>query len=129
MNNPSNQISAELQTFIAKYVHSVEQLEILCLFANNPGGTLSETEVYQKIQSSQQSVSASLRQFAEEGFLAEMAGAYKFSPNDAALGQKILELARIYRERPVAIVEAIYMAPPDPIRHFADAFRMRKDKQ
>lgn len=118
-----------MQQVIARYVHSVEQLEILCLFVEEPERTWSEAEVFRRIQSSRESVSRHLGFFATDLFLAgDSSAGYHFSPRTPELTRQAAELVKTYREKRVAIVEAIYKAPLDPIRDFADAFKIRKDK-
>lgn len=117
-----------MQSFLTRYIHSVEQLETLCLLAENSGKSWSEQEIFKSIQSSHESVASNLRYFAEARFLIVEAGAnYRFSPQPPELARLAFELMKIYRERRVAVIDAIYKAPLDPIRSFADAFRIRKD--
>ncbi len=118
-----------MQGFIARYVHSLEQLEILCLLAENPAKTWLESEVFKHIQSTHESVASNLRYFVYKRFLVfEPTTGYRFSPETPELVRLASELVKTYRERRVTIIEAIYKRPLDPIRHFADAFRIRKNK-
>lgn len=118
----------ELQKFISGFVHSVEQLEILCLLAEAGEKLWTAEEVFRCIQSSQKSVSECLKKFTREGFLVEEKGTFRFSPKQDTHKEFVLTLARAYRERRVTVVEMIYRKPEDSIQHFADAFRWRKDK-
>jgi tRNA/tmRNA/rRNA uracil-C5-methylase (TrmA/RlmC/RlmD family) len=126
----SNQaIPGELGKFIARYIQSVEQVEILCLMSENPGRSWSEGEVLRAIQSSQESVSNNLRHFTVEHFLTtDSQQNFRFAPENPELAALVAELVKTYRERRVAIVELIYQAPSDTVRNFADAFRIRKEK-
>ena len=122
-------LSPSLQQFIARYVRSVEQVEILCLLAADPTRKWTVAEVFRTIQSSAQSVTDSLELFRKEGFLvSERAGTYQYSPKAAEIGQGMAELAKAYRERRVTVIHTIYMKPADTIQDFADAFKLRKDK-
>jgi len=121
-------IPIELHKFLARYIRSVEQLEILCLLAENPKKTWSEGEVFKSIQSSQESVTKGLCYFADEQLLIfDAASGYRFSPKSQELMHLTLDLVKTYRKRRVTVVEAIYLMPPDPIWQFADAFKIRKD--
>ncbi len=120
--------STELRSFLAQYIHSIEQLETLCLFAENSTKLWSEHDVFKSIQSSHESVASNLRYFAQSGFLTiESPANYRYSPETPELARLVSELVKSYRERRVAVIDAIYKAPLDPIRNFADAFRIRKD--
>ena len=122
-------VTPELVKFIAQYVHSVEQLEILCLVGSNPNKSWTSAEVFHEIQSSETSVVACLRKFQNEGFLSSREdGSFHYSPSRVAMADMVRELSLAYRERRVTIVEMIYRKPPDPVQDFADAFRFRKDK-
>ncbi|HEX3716847.1 MAG TPA: hypothetical protein VH595_02680 [Verrucomicrobiae bacterium] len=126
---PNSPISVELQQFIDRYIHSVEQLEILCLLVDESAKTWSEIEVFHRIQSSQESVSRTLRRFRDDRFLVfDLTKGYRFSPESSDLARLASELAKAYRERRVAVIGAIYKPTVDSIRDFADAFRIRKDK-
>lgn len=126
INHP---LSTDLQKFIARHIHSVEQLEILCLFVESPGKAWSDAEVYRCIQSSQNSVSEKLHYFAQEGILArDPEATYRLSSSSQELAQLALDLAKAFRERRVTVIDTIYRMPDQAIRQFADAFRLRKDK-
>jgi hypothetical protein len=125
----SKPISVELQAFIARYIQSVEQLEILCLLAENPDRAWSESDVLKAIQSSPESVATQLQYFTREQFLsASVEGKLRFAPGNAGQAVLVDELVKTYRERRVAIVEMIYQKPLDTVRNFADAFRIRREK-
>ena len=37
------------------------------------------------------------------------------------------ELSSLYHQRPVTLVKLVYAQPPNPVKSFADAFRLRDD--
>jgi hypothetical protein len=81
------------------------------------------------IQSSESSVAISLAIFTTEGFLVqEQESVYRYEPQRPELEQGLSALAKEYQERRVAVIEAIYSRPPDPVRTFADAFKLRREK-
>lgn len=119
----------DLQKFIGRHIQSVEQLEILCLLFENPAQGWTVTDVFRCIQSSEKSVASWLKKFTQDGFVAEEPeGVFRFAPSTAELSSGVAMLVKGYRERRVTVVEMIYQKPTDPIHHFADAFRLRKDK-
>jgi hypothetical protein len=122
-------LTNDLQKFIGRHIQSVEQLEILCLLAENPTQGWTATDVFRRIQSSEKSVASWLKKFTQNGFVAETPeGVFRFAPATAELSSGVATLVKGYRERRVTVVEMIYQKPTDPIHHFADAFRIRKDK-
>lgn len=38
------------------------------------------------------------------------------------------ELSALYHQRPVTLVKLVYAQPPNPVKSFADAFRLRDDE-
>jgi hypothetical protein len=38
------------------------------------------------------------------------------------------ELSALYHQRPVTLVKLVYAQPPNPVKSFADAFRIRDDE-
>jgi hypothetical protein len=53
--------------------------------------------------------------------------AYRYAPSRPALAAQVDALAQAYRAGRVAVINLIYNKPPDPLRSFADAFKLRKD--
>lgn len=122
-------ISRDLRNFIASNIQSVEQLEILCLLVEDPSKSWSVAEVYRRIQSTERSVQEGLQYFVARDLLtADAAGIFRYSPKTAKLSASTSELVKAYRERRVAVIEMIYRKPLESVKHFADAFRLRKDQ-
>jgi len=125
----SSPLPGELKTFLATHIHSIEQLEILCLFVESPGKEWHEEEVYRKIQSTRESVSANLQSLADSRLLLRPGGGgCRLSAEDSELSRLAAELVKTYRSRHVSVIEAIYQRPLDPIQTFSDAFQLRKKK-
>jgi DNA-binding IclR family transcriptional regulator len=122
-------ISGSLRNFIGSNIQSVEQLEILCLLVEDPSKSWTVTQAYRRIQSTEKSVLEGLQYFvAHDLFTTDASGAFRFSPKTSKLGNSALELVKTYRERRVAVIETIYEKPIESVQHFADAFRLRKEK-
>ena len=115
--------------FIAKYVVSVEQLEILLLISEPPEKLWQMEEVFLRIQSSRGSVQERLALLERQGFLASTGNppAFRYRPTSPELAAGVEALRPLYRGRRVKVVEAIY-AVPDSVRRFAEAFKLRKDE-
>ena len=124
-----NPIPIELRRFIAGTIHSVEQLEILCLLVEDPSKTWSPVDAFRRIQSTEKSVFNGLVHFERQGLAQiDSQGEFRFSPKTTELHDLALGLVKTYRERRVAVIESIYKKAGDPLQHFADAFRLRKEK-
>ncbi len=125
-----NSITLELRRFIANHIQSVEQLEVLCVLFADPNRSFSISEVLHRVQSSEKSVADCLDAFRAAGFLAvEPGGKYRFAPANEPVKDLVGKLIQTYRERRVSVIECIYARASDTIQDFADAFRLRKDKE
>jgi hypothetical protein len=125
----ADSLPSQVVQFISRYVHSVEELEVLCLLAEEPLRSWTVSAVFQRIQSSEKSVAARLETFQKEGLtVLEADGSYRLAPVDANLIGTAKTVIEAYRDRRVSVIECIYKQPSDPIQDFADAFRLRKEK-
>jgi hypothetical protein len=124
-----NPISPSLGNFIASHIQSVEHLEILCLLAEESSRSWSVTDTFRRIQSTEKSVLEGLQFFVARGIVsADAQGAFQFSPETSELTVAARELIKTYRERRVSVIEFIYKKPTESVQHFAEAFRLRKEK-
>jgi hypothetical protein len=121
-------IPLEVQQFVNRYILSVEQLEILLLLSAEPDRAWSVTEIYQAIKSNEQSIVERLQSFRQDGLVTETEGKYRFNSISPAVGETVSQLRRIYRERSVALIELIYKDSARQMRHFAEAFKFKKEK-
>lgn len=55
------------------------------------------------------------------------ADSYRYAPASADR-PAVDELSALYHQRPVTLVKLVYAQPPNPVRSFADAFRLRDDE-
>lgn len=121
-------IPTQVRQFLGQYIKSVEQLEILLLLANSPQKEWTAAGVYAVIRSSERSVAARLEEFKEQGFFENKPGppaTYRYAPKNEMLRSGVAETAKLYQERRVRVVEAIFSPDIDPIQGFADAFKFR----
>ena len=124
-------IPESVARFIAVHVRSLEQLEILLLLASQPERAWSVDAVYDVIRSSRSSATERLDELRLQGLLSvsdEKKGLYRYQPQTPESAAAIGTLAQLYKERRVKIVELIYSQPTDPLQHFAEAFKFKKDK-
>lgn len=120
-------LPASIRAFLARHIRSVEQLEILLLFARGPGVAWSSKKVYDTILSTPHSVERWLEEMTRNGLLAkapEPPGAYRLSGNEDVAAQTGL-LAELYRISPVRVIEAIYRRDTIAAQSFADAFKLK----
>ena len=120
----------ELQRFIARYIESVEKLEILLMLKRSPAKSWSVQEVYQQIQSSINSVNQKLLDLCRDGFVKRGPDErFQFSPKSKELEEKVAALGDAYQKRRIKVIELIFSSTTDELRKFADAFKLRKENE
>ncbi len=125
---PEQELPPSTRSFISRHVRTVEQLEILLLFSRGPGTLWSVEQVYDAILSTPQSVERWLTELARNGLIEKLSGpsaGYRCTTDEGLMSQ-MLELAEIYRTRPVRVIEAIYRREASAAQSFADAFKIKK---
>jgi hypothetical protein len=118
-----------VRQFLARYIQSVEQLEILLLVSGDPGKAWTSSEVYGIIRSSEASVTSRLECFTRDGFLLASPGppaTYQYRPPSDVIRSAVGKATELYQSRRVRMVEAIFTSELDPLQGFADAFKLRK---
>ena len=126
----SDDLPPPVKQLLARYIRSVEQLEVLLLFAAQSNRTWTATDVYEVIRSSKTSIADRVKGFTNDGFLAEENGtppSFRYAPKSEDLRRAVEETARVYQTHRIRVIEAIFAPVVDPVQSFADAFKLRKD--
>ena len=124
------EIPANVRAFLNDHVESVVQVEVLLLLYADPGRTFATSDVVSALRIEPAWAEAQLSNLVARGMLAEAgaAGSYRWAPRTAEIEAAVAGLARAYADRRVTVIGLIYAKPADPLRSFADAFRIRRDK-
>lgn len=124
-----NGISPDLKLFIQQYIDSVELLEVLLLLSKWREREWSANEVNAVLKSSSASIQSRL------GFLESVRLAtgidgdprrFKYGPVPDETNDHVVKLAEAYVQYRLQVIDTIYAR--DRIRLFADAFKIRSDK-
>ncbi len=124
-------IPRDIEIFILKNIHSIEQLEVLLFLRKESKREWSAIEVSAALRSSSTSVEARLTDLLSRKFVAarpnldHMAYIYLSTTDNNLLVDKVAQYYGTHRH---AIIELIYSRPAENIRVLADAFRIWKDK-
>jgi hypothetical protein len=119
-----------VRRFVAQHIDSAELLETLLLVHSAPGREWTPDEVARSIYTVPAGATRRLEQLVSLGLAASNGAAdpaYRYAPVSTALAEQVDALAAAYRGARVAVINLIYNQPPDPLRSFADAFKIRKD--
>lgn len=124
------EVTPALHKFIAQHIESVEKLEVLLLVQSAPDTLWTVAEVFRPIQSSLASVTQKLENLTSEGLLImHPDGRYQYRPRTEELAKRVTELQSAYRKRRIKVIELIFSANTNDLRAFADAFKLRKEKE
>lgn len=119
-----------VRAFVAQNIESAELLETLLLVHSGADREWSPEEVARSIYTVPASATRRMEQLVEMRLASSSGGAnpaYRFAPGTPTLREQVDALAAAYRANRVAVINLIYNRPPDPLRSFADAFKLRKD--
>jgi hypothetical protein len=123
-----NSPSPALQEFLQQRLTSIDQIDIVLLLMREPARSWTAPEVASAVGTAQESAAMRLFLLASGGLLTfEPAGIprYRYAVADADTQATLSELAELY-DRDRNAVAALVGAPPDPLRSFADAFKLKK---
>lgn len=67
--------------------------------------------------------------FVTTGLITEANGRFQYGPATPNLERSIGELTRVYNERPVTLITAIYKIADSKLQSFSDSFNLRGDKE
>jgi hypothetical protein len=129
---PEESITSEVRAFIADYIDSVVQLEILLLLHAQPDKQFGAADIATQLRIDSAWADAQLAQLCRRGLVTSSGQPviYHYGPADPRLGRSVDELIKAYADRRVSVISLIFSKPVDKIQSFADAFRIRprKDK-
>lgn len=124
--------STDIEHFIATNIKSVAELEAVLLLRDTAERYWTAADVGQALYSSPEVTASQLAELSKRGLLALShngeVDVYRYLPARPEIDQHMTTLAKLYKQRPVSVITAIYAEPTDTVRTFADAFRLRKDK-
>ena len=128
---PESAVPADVRAFLAEYVDSIEQLEILLLLRGYPDRHWTAEETAARLYGNPQSAARRLARLRENRLLAAAADApgYRYDPASAELAAAVDRLAETYRERRVAVTTLIASRPMDNVRAFSEAFRLGRREE
>lgn len=120
--------SPALRNFLQQRLSSLDQIDIVLLLMSDPARAWTAPEVAAAVGTAPESAAMRLFLLASGGLLAfEPAGTpkYRYATGNAETDALLADLSELHAtDRNV--VAALVGAPPDPLRSFADAFKLKK---
>lgn len=122
-------IPEEVRRFIADSIDSAEELDLLLLLHRTPDRTWDPASASQVVYSVPQSTADRLITLVGKGLVQAEPGtptAYRYAPATPELRETVDALATVYRARRAEVVSLVFANGVDPLRSFADAFKLKK---
>ncbi|HYC60110.1 MAG TPA: hypothetical protein VEK79_11155 [Thermoanaerobaculia bacterium] len=122
-------VSEGLRRFLQERLTSLEQIEVVLLLRGDSTRSWTAPEVANELRIAPETAAMRLFLLASSGVLAfEPSGVprYRYTGSDAATDALIAELAQAYAADRNAILAVVDSGTRDPIRSFADAFKLKK---
>jgi hypothetical protein len=120
-----------VRRLVAERIDSIAQLELLLLLHGSAPAEWDAKGIAAELRLDPTWAAEELAKLCRRGLCAETAedaGRYRFAPASPELANAVALLDASYADRRVAIVALIYGKPVEPIREFAEAFRIRKEE-
>lgn len=125
-------ISETLKRFIQQRIHSVEEVEVLIQLQKDRNSEWTADRLSQIMKSSTASIEKRLADLLASELVErvqhEQKIYYRYGPKTPALAEQADELVRIYPELKFRIIQLIFEGPIGRIRDFADAFKLKEDR-
>lgn len=127
------ELPEEVRNLIRASVPSMDALEILLYLVFNRSRQLTTREISDGLPSvaiSESTIREYLTLFRTQGLAVEQQGRFGYQPASATLDAAVSALTAAYNERPVTLIRTVYaIADSKRIQSFADAFKLKKDKE
>jgi predicted ArsR family transcriptional regulator len=124
-------IPPRVQRFISTHIDSIEKLEVLLLLRTRAEREWTAHDVSQELRITESSATARLEDLFARKLLVSAAGSparYRYGPASPDEDKDIIALQETYSTRRVSVISFIFSKPLDKVRGFADAFRLKRDK-
>lgn len=121
----------DILQFLQAFISSIDHLEILRVLGDAPNREWTDSEVETQAQVRPERTRTCLKELEQHGFIrCRLEGAQlicRFAAHTPELEKKLQQLLFLYRQRPVTMIRMIYERSANPLRDFADAFRLKSE--
>jgi hypothetical protein len=124
-------LSSGARFFVSEYIESAELLDVLMLLFRDPGRTWTAQQVSDAVFTVPAAAALRLDELHAHG-LAQLVSAsppeYRLHIADTQTRAFVQELNDAYRANRAEVVSLVFEFNADPLKSFANAFRLRKDR-
>lgn len=125
---PADEISDDVRRLIAERIDSIPELEAILLLREYQSRTWTAAEAGERLYVSKSVAAHILGVLEQRGFIARDGDGYRYHPGSSELEATIDSLAVAYSHHLVSVTELVHAKPSANVRHFAEAFRFRREK-
>ena len=123
----------DIRRFLDENIETIDQLEVLRVLGEKPDREWPAALLAAEVQADPQLVAAHVAALQGRGLLTSFQRGTELIARHGArtpeLQVLVGRLLQLYRERPVTMIKMVYERAKDPLRKFADAFRLRKEEE
>jgi hypothetical protein len=115
------------RTFVNKNISSVEQIEVLLILHANPERVWTVDEISAILRSSTYAIESRMPGLISARLAKAVEGGYQYTASGRT--HALVEmLQEEYGARRFSVIELVF-SKPDPLRSFADAFRLKEEEE
>lgn len=119
------EVSDGFKRYLYSRIETIERLRVLLLMYKEPVKWTVEM-LSSRLYISSEKIQAELQVLRSQGVVLESGGeSYQYNPNTPE-NHRVEELVQFDSEKPVTLINLIYDKPADPLKKFADAFKLKK---
>lgn len=126
----AGELTDEMRRFILTSIPSVPYLEAILLMRTGPATGWDAQLVARRLYIGEKQAAELLQALAEAGIAqtSDAAALYHYKPATPELAQRLDQLAQVYATNLVGVTGLIHSRIDKRAQQFADAFRLRKEK-
>ena len=124
-----DQIPDELRRFILTSIPSVPFVEAVLLFMTQAGLSLDASLVARRLYMPEPNAAQLIRQLAGAGIVEPDGAAWRLAPQSKELDRLLHLLAAYYSSHLIEVTDLIHSRSARQAQQFAEAFRVRKEKE
>lgn len=124
MSTGPSSLAPELAAFVEAAIPSVWALETLILLKGEPERDWTLDQIVAELRANPALAGDCLAALQRAGLVQERDGVARYAPASPGLAILADALQDAYRQRPVSLVNLITTRRPDPLKGFADSFRL-----
>jgi hypothetical protein len=117
----------ELRAFVRAAINSLCAIELLILLRRERGKEWPREAIIRELRSSPSAVAQALNHLSRSGLVVEVPEGFRYQPSSPMLDDICRRLETQYATKPASVIRAIFEAPSEKLRIFANAFRISGD--